>query len=104
MGFRNGDRVRICQPKGEYTGCRGTIADDPGGQPQGVLPLGHMVAIDGENGVRRPFLIQHLEPLQAVRVRRPEAADEAVPETADGAVPEAADRAVPEAERSGRPA
>ena len=76
MAFQNGDRVRICQPKGEYTGCRGTIADEPGSQPQGVLPLGHMVAVDGENGVARPFLIQHLEPLQPARVRRPALAEQ----------------------------
>jgi hypothetical protein len=75
MGFRNGDRVRICQPVGEYTGCRGTIADDPATLAQGELPLGHMVAVDGENGVRRPFLVQHLEPLEPVRVRRPAVAE-----------------------------
>jgi hypothetical protein len=73
MGFRNGDRVRVRQPSCEYTGCRGTIADDPSTLEQGVLPLGHMVAIDGENGVTRPFLIQHLEALEPARVRRREA-------------------------------
>ena len=80
MAFQNGDRVRICQPKGEYTGCRGTIADEPGTAPQGVLPLGHMVMIDGENGVKRPFLIQHLESLQPVRVRRPARSGAAEPD------------------------
>jgi len=73
MGFSNGDRVRIRAPRSEYTGCRGTIADPPGTQAQGELPLGHMVAVDGENGVTRPFLVQHLERLAPARVRRDEA-------------------------------
>jgi len=72
MGFENGDRVRIRQPHSEYTGCRGTVSDGPSSAPQGVLPLGHMVAIDGENGVTRPFLIQHLERIAPLRVVHPE--------------------------------
>lgn len=76
VGFQSGDRVRICEPNGEYTGCRGTIADEADTQAQGFLPLGHMVAIDGENGVARPFLVQHLESLRPARVRRPAEASE----------------------------
>jgi hypothetical protein len=66
MGFRRGDRVRIRNPRSEYTGCRGTIAEEPA---DGVVALGHWVAIDGENGVTRPFLVDDLELLQAARVR-----------------------------------
>lgn len=69
QGFRNGDRVRVCEPEGEYSGCRGTIVDAPESSGQQCeLPLGYMVAIDGENGVSRPFLIQHLEALQLASV------------------------------------
>lgn len=73
MGFRDGDRVRIKNPASEYTGCRGTIADGEHAAPAGVTALGHQVAIDGENGRTRPFLISDLEPLAAARVRRPAA-------------------------------
>ena len=38
-------------------------------QPEGVHALGHFVAIDGENGRTRPFLIGDLEPLRVARVR-----------------------------------
>ncbi|HPG28950.1 MAG: hypothetical protein H6748_03055 [Spirochaetaceae bacterium] len=69
MQLRRGDRVRIRKPNSEYTGCRGTIADEPGDPGPGVVVLGHQVAIDGENGVTRPFLLADLEPLQAARVR-----------------------------------
>ncbi len=79
MGFKNGDRVRIRQTDSEYTGCRGTVCDDATSTQQGVLPLGHMVAIDAENGVTRPFLIQHLEPITPLRVVRSGSATEAVP-------------------------
>ncbi len=65
-----GDRVRIRKPASEYTGCRGTVADDPNPSAQGVLPLGYYVAIDGENGVVRPFLAQDVELLKAAVVRR----------------------------------
>ena len=69
QGFRNGDRVRVCEPEGEYSGCRGTVVEAPESPGQQVeLPLGYMVAIDGENGVSRPFLIQHLEALQLVSI------------------------------------
>jgi hypothetical protein len=34
-----------------------------------VHALGHLVAIDGENGITRPFLVSDLEPLRAVGVR-----------------------------------
>ena len=65
--FRRGDRVRVINPNHEYTGSRGTIADAPSDQPAGVAVLGHQVAIDGENGVTRPFLVADLAPLRAVR-------------------------------------
>jgi hypothetical protein len=66
MQYRLGDRVRIRNPHSEYTGCRGTIADDPA---PGIGVLGHHVAIDGENGITRPFLLGDLEPLRPARVR-----------------------------------
>ncbi|MBJ18033.1 MAG: hypothetical protein GY910_09100 [bacterium] len=69
MGFRRGDRVRITTRNSEYTGCRGTIADSVGDPPAAVSVLGHDVAIDGENGMTRPFLVADLEALRAVRVR-----------------------------------
>jgi len=65
--FRPGDRVRIIHPNHEYTGCRGTIADDAQADADGVTVLGHHVAIDGENGLTRPFLAAELEPLRAAR-------------------------------------
>ena len=69
MQYRRGARVRVTRPHSEYTGCRGTIADAPSDHRPGVAVLGHQVAIDGENGRTRPFLIDELEPLRAVRVR-----------------------------------
>jgi len=69
MQFRSGDRVRIKNPSNEYTGCRGTIVVDAADQPSSVLALGHFVAIDGENGRTRPFLVADLEPLRVARVR-----------------------------------
>ena len=68
MQFCHGDRVRIKNPLSEYTGCRGTIMLDAADQPDGVHALGHFVAMDGENGRTRPFLVSELEPLQAARV------------------------------------
>lgn len=68
MGFRQGDRVRIKKPVSEYTGARGTIVVDAVDQPDGVIALGHFVAIDGENGRTRPFLVADLEPLRVARV------------------------------------
>jgi hypothetical protein len=70
MSFRAGDRVRIRKPDSEYTGCRGHVVAAPGGVAPGVSPLGHWVAIDGENGVARPFLLDDLEALLPARVRR----------------------------------
>lgn len=67
--FRRGDRVRIVSKNHEYTGCRGTIADDPEAAGPGVSVLGHHVAIDGENGQVRPFLVSDLQPLRALRAR-----------------------------------
>jgi hypothetical protein len=65
-----GDRVRVIQSEGPYTGCRGTIADAPGSGDPDPLPLGYHVAIDGENGVVRPFLVGALEKIAAVSSRR----------------------------------
>jgi hypothetical protein len=70
MTFRAGDRVRIKAPRSEYTGCRGTVMADPNESAQGVLPFGYYVAIDGETGGPRPFLVEDLEQLQGARVRR----------------------------------
>ncbi|MFK7897418.1 MAG: hypothetical protein AB8G23_16385 [Myxococcota bacterium] len=66
MPFQTGDRVRIKNPQSEYTGCRGTVSDQPGSDS--VSTLGHLVAIDGENGMTRPFLVGDLVPLRAARV------------------------------------
>ena len=65
MAFVQGDRVRIRNPHSEYTGCRGTIVDP---DEPGVAVLGRLVAIDGENGIARPFLVGDLERLRAARV------------------------------------
>lgn len=85
MRFQQGDRVRIVQAKGPYTGCRGTIADASAvtdvagaGVDDGQLPLGYYVAIDGENGVVRPFLVEALERIGAVSSRRRETAADRV--------------------------
>jgi len=64
-----GDRVRVKAPASEYTGCRGTIVEDPSAGQPGVTPLGYWVAIDGENGVAQPFLVGDLERVAAARVR-----------------------------------
>jgi hypothetical protein len=58
-------------PNSEYTGCRGTIADGTANSelPADVTVLGHEVAIDGENGMSRPFLLADLERLRAMPVR-----------------------------------
>lgn len=69
--FQHGDRVRIKNSESEYTGCRGTICEDPAEAVAGVSSLGFFVAIDGENGRTRPFLAADLEALQIARVRRP---------------------------------
>ena len=74
MPFQTGDRVRIKNTHSEYTGCRGSIADPIADQPSrhsagSVTQLGHLVAIDGENGVTRPFLVGDLLPLRAASVR-----------------------------------
>jgi hypothetical protein len=79
VSFQAGDRVRIRKPESEYTGCRGTVVDDPALQlnTPGVTPLGYFVAIDGENGVRRPFLAQEIEVLRPAVVRRDRSAPRA---------------------------
>jgi hypothetical protein len=66
MGLRQGDRVRIRNPHSEYTGCRGTVVDP---DEAGVSALGRLIAIDGENGIARPFLVGDLEQLRAARVQ-----------------------------------
>lgn len=66
-----GDRVRVVKAVSAYTGCRGTVVERPE-SPPGASPLGYHVAIDGENGVARPFLAEELAPLRPARVR-PEA-------------------------------
>jgi len=73
-----GDRVRVVEPDGEYSGCRGTVTDAAAHEP-GEAPLGYWVAIDGENGLARPFLAEHLQRLVATRSRprRSAAGDEA---------------------------
>ncbi len=65
MNLRQGDRVRIRDPHSEYTGCRGTVVDP---DEAGVTALGRLVAVDGENGIARPFLAGDLERLRAARV------------------------------------
>lgn len=65
MTIRRGDRVRIRDPYSEYTGCRGTVVDP---DEEAVTALGRLVAVDGENGVARPFLAGDLELLRAARV------------------------------------
>ena len=65
MGLRQGDRIRIRNSQSEYTGCRGTVVDP---DEAGVAALGRLVAIDGENGIARPFLVGDLELLRAARV------------------------------------
>jgi hypothetical protein len=70
MGFQNGDRVRVRLTLSEYTGCRGTIVDGPDPSARRESALGHFVAIDGENGKARPFLLGELELLRAAAVRR----------------------------------
>jgi len=65
-----GDRVRVIAAKAEYTGCRGSIVPGPGAHDESIRPLGYYVAIDGENGVARPFLSSELEPLVLARARR----------------------------------
>jgi hypothetical protein len=67
--FRVGDRVRITRPDSAYTGCRGTVADVPGGDDTRTIALGCHIAIDGENGVSRPFLNHELQDIAAVKSR-----------------------------------
>jgi hypothetical protein len=71
MRFREGDRVRVVTVESAYTGCRGTLATAPAEGSCGLSdePLGYYVAIDGEKGRPRPFLVQELELLRAARVR-----------------------------------
>jgi hypothetical protein len=72
MKLSVGARVRIVAVANPYTGCRGTVAESPSAVPVGSsgLPLGYYVAVDGENGRVRPFLVEEIEPLRAARVRR----------------------------------
>ena len=70
MNFELGDRVRIVKPQSAYTGCRGVVVEMSGQGEGDAPPLGYYVAIDGENGVSRPFLVDDLAPLLAAKVRR----------------------------------
>ena len=70
--WNTGDRVRVVQGQNAYTGCRGTVVEAPGAKAKrdpNQLPLGYFVAIDGENGVARPFLADALERVAAVSSR-----------------------------------
>lgn len=69
--WKRGDRVRVIAGQSPYTGCRGTIVEDPHAANPEQLPLGYYVAIDGENGVAQPFLTSALERIAAVS-RRPQ--------------------------------
>jgi hypothetical protein len=70
-----GDRVRVITPDSPYTGCRGSVLEDPGAR-ENLTPLGYYVAIDGENGRARPFLSQELQRLVAATARRRETGSE----------------------------
>jgi hypothetical protein len=69
MAFSDGDRVRILKDRSEYTGCRGVVVAKPRDPHENVSTLGHFVAIDGENGKVRPFLLSDLELLRVASVR-----------------------------------
>jgi hypothetical protein len=71
-----GDRVRIVQADTAYTGCRGTVVEASGPAEGDQLPLGYYVAIDGENGVARPFLTSALQRISAVTARPRLASDQ----------------------------
>ena len=73
MAFLHGDRVRILKDQSEYTGCRGVVVEKPRGPHGNVSALGHFVAIDGENGKVRPFLLSDLEFLPVASVRHSQA-------------------------------
>lgn len=67
--FAAGDRVRVIAADNAYTGCRGRILEASGPVEGDQLPLGYYVAIDGENGIARPFLASALERVAAVATR-----------------------------------
>ena len=69
MIWRKGDRIRVIAGENSYTGCRGTVVEASGPSENGQLPLGYYVAIDGENGVARPFLTRALERITAAASR-----------------------------------
>ncbi len=71
MKYFAGDRVRVRKIKSEYTGCRGVIAEGSVSGEGNDSALGYFVAIDGENGRLRPFLVADLELLRAASVRHP---------------------------------
>ncbi len=68
--FQVGDRVRVTRSDSAYTGCRGSVAEIPDASDARTIPLGYYVAIDGENGLSRPFLRPDLERIAAVKARR----------------------------------
>jgi hypothetical protein len=61
--------VRITRSDSAYTGCRGTVIDVPGGDDTRTIALGCHIAIDGENGLSRPFLNHELQGIAAVKSR-----------------------------------
>jgi hypothetical protein len=67
--FEKGERVRVIRAGSAYTGCRGSILEASGPAQGAQLPLGYYVAIDGENGLSRPFLASDLARLRAVKVQ-----------------------------------
>ena len=77
LEIKAGDRVRIVHPQSAYTGCRGSVVETSGPTEDGQLPLGFLVAIDGENGLSRAFLAGDLQRIKAIAARRSTAADEA---------------------------
>ena len=67
--YEKGERVRVIGAGSAYTGCRGSIVEASGPAQGGQLPLGYYVAIDGENGLSRPFVVSDLARIRAVKVK-----------------------------------
>ncbi|MDE0885115.1 MAG: hypothetical protein OSB70_06245 [Myxococcota bacterium] len=80
MKYFPGDRVRIRRVESEYAGSRGVVAETQATGQGDASPLGCFVAIDGENGRVRPFLIADLELLRAASVRRTDSGQNVNPE------------------------
>lgn len=77
--WNKGDRVRVTASHSPYTGCRGSVLDASGPCEEGQLPLGYYVAIDGENGIARPFLTDALERVSAISSRPAKAESQRIP-------------------------